>query len=51
MNDYPRTVLELRDQFHDEAACREYLAKLGWPEGLVCPRGQGRDAWVTARAL
>jgi hypothetical protein len=41
----------LRDQFRDEAACREYLAKLRWPDGFVCPRCQGRDAWVTARAL
>jgi len=51
MNEYPHTVLELRDQFHDEAACREYLAKLRWPEGFVCPRCQGREAWVTGRAL
>ena len=51
MNEYPRTVLELRDQFRDEAACRDYLAKLRWPDGFVCPRCQGRDAWVTARSL
>lgn len=51
MNEYPRTVLELRDQFHDEVACREYLAQLRWPDGFVCPRCQGREAWVTGRAL
>jgi transposase-like protein len=51
VNNYPRTVLELRDQFHDEAACREYLARLRWPNGFVCPRCQSRDAWVTARRL
>lgn len=51
MNEYPRTVLELRDQFCDEAACRDYLAKLRWPDGFVCPRCQGRDAWMTARLL
>lgn len=51
MNEYPRTVLELRDQFHAEAACRAYLARLRWPDGFVCPRCQGRDAWVTGRAL
>ena len=51
MNVYPKTVLELRDQFPNEAACRQYLAKLRWPEGFVCPRCQGRDAWLTARAL
>lgn len=51
VNDYPRTVLELRDQFHDEAACRQYLAQLRWPGGFVCPRCQSPDAWLTARGL
>ena len=51
MSDYPTTVLELRDQFADEAACRQYLAQLRWPEGFVCPRCQNRGAWMTARGL
>lgn len=51
MSDYPTTVLELRDQFADEAACRQYLAKLRWPEGFVCPRCQNPKAWLTARGL
>jgi len=51
VNDYPRTVLEFRDQFRDEAACRQYLETLRWPNGFVCPRCQGHDAWLTARAL
>ena len=37
MPDYPQTVLELRDQFADEQACRDYLAKLRWPDGFRCP--------------
>ena len=49
--DYPQTVLELHDQFHDEAACRQYLAKLRWPDGFVCPRCQSREGWLTARDL
>jgi hypothetical protein len=28
MNEYPRTVPELRDQLHNEAVCRAYFAKL-----------------------
>jgi transposase-like protein len=51
MTDYPTTVLELRDQFTGEAACRQYLARLRWPEGFVCPRCQNRAAWLTARGL
>src|SRR3990170_4579339 len=38
----PRTVLELQARFPDEAACVEFLRKLRWPEGFVCPRCQGR---------
>jgi len=37
----PRTVLELQARFPDEAACVEFLRKLRWPEGFVCPRCQG----------
>lgn len=51
MPDYPQTVLELRDQFADEQACRDYLAKLRWPDGFRCPACQGQDHWVTDRAL
>jgi transposase-like protein len=36
--DYPKTMLELESRFSDEAACREYLTALRWPEGFVCPR-------------
>jgi hypothetical protein len=34
MAEYPRTVLEFRDWFTDDAACRDYLARLRWPEGF-----------------
>jgi transposase-like protein len=49
MEDYPRTILELEERFHTEDRCREYLAKLRWPEGFVCPRCQSRDAWSATR--
>src|SRR6266404_3111334 len=51
MHAYPQTVLELRDQFADEQACRDYLAKLRWPDGFRCPACQAQDHWVTDRAL
>jgi hypothetical protein len=51
MAEYPRTVLEFRDWFADDAACRDYLAGLRWPEGFRCPICQGADHWVTARGL
>jgi transposase-like protein len=44
-------VLELRDQFPEEMACRQYLAQLRWLQGFLCPRCQSREAWLTARGL
>jgi transposase-like protein len=38
MADYPQTVLEFNDRFHDEAACRAYLESFRWPNGPRCPR-------------
>jgi transposase-like protein len=51
MSDYPQTVLELRERFADEQACRDYLAKLRWPEGFLCPVCQTQDHWLTERGL
>lgn len=49
--DYPATWQQFESWFADEAACRQYLAKLRWPDGFVCPRCQGVDAWQTGRGL
>lgn len=51
MEDYPRTLLELERRFCTEQACRDYLFALRWPEGFVCPRCAGRQAWPTGRGL
>lgn len=37
MEDYPRTLAELEARFGDEAACRDYLIALRWPNGFICP--------------
>ena len=36
--DYPRTFEEMEQWFRDEAACRDYIRRLRWPEGFVCPQ-------------
>jgi transposase-like protein len=36
--DYPKTWVQFLDWFHSEQACRDYLEKLRWPDGLICPR-------------
>ena len=51
MEDYPRDLLEFEAHFSTEQACREYLMKLRWPEGFVCPQCQGRQAWTSQRNL
>jgi transposase-like protein len=46
MADYPRTVLEFNDRFHDDAACRAYLESIRWPEGPHCPRCPQAKVWT-----
>jgi transposase-like protein len=43
--DYPRTFLEFRDWFPNEDSCVEFLDRLRWPNGFVCPECDGRDGW------
>ena len=51
MEDYPRTLQELEERFESEGACREFLARLRWPQGFVCPTCEGAEAWSTGRGL
>lgn len=43
--DYPRTLREFNAWFPDEAACLEYLVRLRWPGGFVCPVCGGDGFW------
>ena len=49
VEDYPKTILELERRFATEESCREYLFRLRWPDGFVCPRCQGGAAWPASR--
>ncbi len=51
MTDYPKDLLEFRDRFHSEDACRDYLAQLRWPQGLTCPKCGGRQFWKMKRGV
>jgi len=46
---YPRTILELEDRFATEDSCREYLMRLRWPEGFVCPHCGHPGGWPATR--
>lgn len=48
-DDYPRTLLEFETRFSTEQACREYLMRLRWAEGFVCPRCGPSRAWHATR--
>jgi hypothetical protein len=45
VEDYPRNLAEFEARFSTEAACREYLVRLRWPDGFRCPRCGGRKDW------
>lgn len=49
MDLYPKTIFEFEKQFTSEKACREYLGKIRWPEGFICPRCSYRNSWETKR--
>jgi len=51
MEDYPTTLLEFESRFNTESACRDYLAKLKWPDGFRCPRCHHNKAWLRNNGL
>lgn len=51
MVDYPRTLPEFERRFRSEEDCRQYLARLRWPDGFECPRCEGASAWTMQRGL
>ena len=51
MEDYPGSLETFDKQFTTEEACLEYLAKLRWPDGFVCPKCGANKAWRTKRGL
>jgi transposase-like protein len=46
--DYPETYQQLLRWFPDDGACLEYLTRLRWPDGFVCPVCGSMRAWWTA---
>jgi len=51
VEDYPRTLREFEARFATEEVCREYLARLRWPNGFICPKCGASGGWPTARGL
>ncbi len=36
--DYPKNWDQFIDWFHDDQACLDYISKIRWPNGFICPR-------------
>jgi len=46
--DYPSKYADMRAWFPDDAACRDYLEWLRWPDGFVCPQCSTPGRWRMA---
>jgi transposase-like protein len=51
IEEYPRNLIELEAAFSTEAACRDYLARLRWPDGFRCPHCGGSKSWPVRGVL
>jgi transposase-like protein len=49
--DYPGTYQEFRAWFPDDLACRDYLERVRWPDGFLCPECGCGGGWRTNRRL
>jgi len=50
----PKTLTEAIRYFSDEAICRDYVARLRWPNGVTCPRkecGSRRVHFIATRGI
>lgn len=49
MEDYKTMHLdEIKNNFATDKQCREYLAKLRWKKGYMCPKCKSKDYWLTS---
>ncbi len=47
--DYPKTVIEFVDRFSTDKACCDFLIKIRWPDGFICPKCGGTKGWINLR--
>jgi len=51
MKEYPMTFREFISRFPDEKHCREYLYKLRFPNGFICPKCEYMENWKVEEQL
>lgn len=48
---YPRDQIEFEKMFSNEKQCFDYLVKIRWAQGFVCPKCKCHDHWIIANNL
>lgn len=48
---YPHTIQDFMDAFQTEQNCVDYLFKIKWPDGFVCPKCMSNDYLNTSKAF
>ena len=51
MEDYPKSLFELEERFKTDKDCRDYLEKIRWPDGFLCPRCGSNSSWLKSNGL
>jgi transposase-like protein len=51
MEEFPKTMQEFEETFASEQACIDYLFRMRWPEGFLCPRCGYEKFWAMKRGL
>jgi hypothetical protein len=51
MEIYPADAADFMAMFATDEACEDYLMRVRWPDGYVCPRCGSKDHWNKARGL
>ena len=49
--DYPRTLQEFDKWFSTEKACLDYIGRIRWPNGFVCPECKSCKGWQMSSGL
>jgi hypothetical protein len=49
--EYPMTFREFIKRFPDETHCREYLYKIRFPDGFICPKCEHSEYWKIGEQL
>lgn len=51
MKKYPESLQEFFEMFPEEESCKEFLVKVRWPTGFVCPYCKSREYWKCSRGI